>query len=308
MRTEKRKSQPAGRDFGHPEGEGYTRSAGVDAAADGTRLDRLDALRGLALVWMAAFHFCFDLANERLISANFYSDTLWTTQRTCILSLFLLCAGAGQAVATDQGQSWSRFWRRWAQIVACAGLVSAGSFVMFSNSWISFGVLHGMAVMLVVARLTARWNAWLWPLGLLAMLLPRFVAYPVFDTRLMNWVGLVTHKPITEDFVPVLPWLGLMWWGLAATRWTLTHRRHWLSSRGPKRQFDQSAVNNVADAAVKPTPRQNSAWHALRSQRSAGWRWLTTLGRWSLTFYMVHQPLLIGGLMTWMQLSGRHAP
>ena len=120
---------------------------------DQTRLDRLDALRGFALVWMAAFHFSFDLANERLIDANFYTDPLWTTQRTCILSLFLLCAGAGQAVATDQGQSWARFWRRWAQIVGCAALVSAGSAFMFPNRWISFGVLHGMAEMLIVARL-----------------------------------------------------------------------------------------------------------------------------------------------------------
>ena len=33
------------------------------------RFDRLDRLRGLALLWMAAFHFCFDLANWRLIQA-----------------------------------------------------------------------------------------------------------------------------------------------------------------------------------------------------------------------------------------------
>lgn len=253
------------------------------------RLDRLDALRGLALVWMATFHFCFDLANERLIDANFYTDPLWTTQRTCILSLFLLCAGAGQAVATDQGQSWARFWRRWAQIVGCAALVSAGSAFMFPQSWISFGVLHGMAVMLIVARLTAGWGAWLWPLGGLALWLPQLVADPLFDTRLTNWVGLVTHKPITEDFVPVLPWLGVMWWGLAGTRWLLAHRRHWLSSGTLAPTAGGTSGHNGA-RAVTPSPRV--------------WRLLTTLGRWSLTFYMVHQPVLIGGLMAWMQLSG----
>ncbi len=245
------------------------------------RLDRLDALRGFALVWMACFHFCFDLANERLIDANFYTDPLWTTQRTCILSLFLLCAGAGQAVATDQGQSWGRFWKRWAQIVGCAVLVSAGSALMFPNSWISFGVLHGMAVMLVIARLSAGLGRWLWPLGLLALALPQLVAHPLFDARVTNWLGLVTHKPITEDYVPVLPWLGVMWWGLAGTRWLLAHRWHWLAS--PE-----------LGSAPQPLPQL--------------WRALTTLGRWSLTFYMVHQPVLIGGLMAWMQLSGRGQP
>jgi len=33
------------------------------------------------------------------------------------------------------------------------------------------------------------------------------------------------------------------------------------------------------------------------------WRGLTTLGQWSLTFYMVHQPVFIGGLTAWLYLT-----
>jgi uncharacterized membrane protein len=230
--------------------------AGVPAA----RYDRLDALRGLAIVWMASFHFSFDLAHVfHITHQNFYRDALWLHQRTAILSLFLLCAGMGQAIATAQAQPWTRFWRRWAQIAGCAVLVSIGSAWMFPQSWISFGVLHGMAAMLIVARLSARAGAWLLPLGLAALLLPRVVHDPFFDTRLTNWVGLVTHKPITEDWVPVLPWLGVLWWGLAAGGWLLAHRPGWLAG---------------------PLPR---ALHPL-----------ALLGRWSLTVYMLHQPLFIG--------------
>jgi uncharacterized membrane protein len=29
---------------------------------------------------------------------------------------------------------------------------------------------------------------------------------------------------------------------------------------------------------------------------------LAVLGRWSLTFYMLHQPVLIGAVMAWMAL------
>src|SRR3989344_1053316 len=118
---------------------------GTQAPAIAQRFDRVDALRGLALLWMAAFHFCFDLANFRLTESDFYRDPFWTWQRTFILSTFLLCAGAGQAIATHRGQSWARFWRRWAQIVGCALLVSLGSWWMFPRSDISFGVLHVMA-------------------------------------------------------------------------------------------------------------------------------------------------------------------
>lgn len=242
-------------------------------------------MRGVALVWMAVFHFCFDLSHHGLLAANFYEDPWWTTQRTCILSLFLLCAGAGQAVATAQGQSWRRFWRRWAQIVGCAALVSLGSWFMFPNSYISFGVLHGMAVMLVLARLSAPLKAWLLPLGALAVLLPQLVQHPFFDSRATDWVGLVTHKPITEDYVPVLPWIGVMWWGMAATQWLLArHPACMASSAGLGHSGDNPGL-------------------AVKCRAT-----LAGLGRWSLTFYMLHQPILIGAVSAWMWLNGRPLP
>jgi uncharacterized membrane protein len=90
------------------------------------RFDRIDALRGIAIVWMTVFHFSFDLNYFGWIRQNFLYDPFWTTQRTCIVSLFLFCAGLGQAVAVEQGQTWARFWKRWAQIAGCAVLVTLG--------------------------------------------------------------------------------------------------------------------------------------------------------------------------------------
>jgi uncharacterized membrane protein len=234
------------------------------------RFDRLDALRGAAIVWMAAFHFSFDLNHLGMLQVrqNFYADPFWTWQRTAIVSLFLFCAGLGQAVAWRAGQGWPRFWRRWALVAGCAVLVSVGSAFMFPRSWISVGVLHGIALMLVVCRLLAPWRAWLWPLGAVAIALPQFVQNAWFDSRWTNWVGLVTHKPITEDYVPLLPWLGVMLWGLAAGQWLLARRRA------------------VLDGDL-PRPLQP----------------LALLGRWSLSFYMLHQPVLIGGLMAWQALA-----
>ena len=228
------------------------------------RFDRLDALRAFAMVWMALFHFCFDLNYYGLLDPkqNFYRDPFWTQQRTVIVTLFLFCAGLGQAAALDALQSAPRFWRRWAQIAGCAVLVSIGSSIMFPKSWISFGVLHGIAVMLIVARFAAPLRGGLVPLGVLAIALPQFVRLPFFDTPWTHWVGLVTRKPITEDWVPVLPWLGVMLLGLAAGQWLLARRRTWLSGTLPR---------------------------ALAT--------LAALGRWPLTFYMLHQPVLIGGIL-----------
>ncbi len=234
------------------------------------RFDAIDALRGLALVWMTVFHFCFDLNQFGYWRQDFFNDPLWTTQRTVILSTFLFCAGMGQAVALDQGQSWRRFWRRWARVAGCAVLVTAGSALMFPRSFIYFGVLHGMALMLIVVRLTSGWGNWLWLLGLLAIGFKFMAAYglvaspfeQLFNTPWLNWLGLITRKPITEDYVPIFPWLGLMWWGAATGAWLL--RQPGLLT-----------------------------WQPARTGRALAW-----LGRWSLAYYMLHQSLLIGALMT----------
>lgn len=249
------------------------------------RLDGVDALRGLAMVWMTGYHFCFDLNYFGLVRQDFYFDPFWTWQRTGIVSLFLLTAGVGQALAVQGGQRWSRFWRRWAQVAGCALLVTLGSWWMFPQSWISIGVLHGMALMLLITRWALlRGLAGIWPWLLGALLI---AAGPVgsswlqanapthgalaaaLDSRWLNWLGVVTHKPPTEDYVPLLPWLGVMWWGVGLA---------------------QVLRARAATALARPAGRIRGT--------------LALLGRWSLSYYMLHQPLLIGALTAWVAWRG----
>lgn len=233
------------------------------------RFDRLDALRGVAIVWMTVYHFCFDLNYFGWIRQDFYHDPVWTWQRSAIVSLFLLCAGAGQAVALHQGQTWPRFWRRWAQVAGCALLVSVGSYLMYPKTFIYFGVLHGIAVMLIIVRLTAHWGVWLWPLGALAIaskfvgMVAVYSAPPLqfLNERGFNILGWVSQLPRTEDYVPIFPWLGVMWWGVAAAQWLLANRVALMAG-------------NIAPQA----------------------RWLAWLGTWSLSWYMLHQPVIIGAM------------
>ncbi len=242
------------------------------------RLDRIDLLRAAAMLWMTAYHFCFDLNFFRLIREDFYRDPLWTWQRTAIVSLFLFTAGLSQAVALHQGQTRARFWRRWLQVAGAALLVTAGSLLVFPQSFIYFGVLHGIVVMLIVVRLTAGWGAWLWLLGALAIgskfLAPALIqTFPVLDmlnTPWLNWLGLISRKPQTEDYVPLLPWLGVMWWGMAAGRWAVRKRPQWLGGGAPP---------------------------------GGGRKALVLLGQWSLSYYLLHQPVLMAMIWLGMQLA-----
>ena len=89
-----------------------------------------------------------------------------------------------------------------------------------------------------------------------------------FDAPGRRWIGLMTHKPPTEDYVPLLPWFGVVLLGLFA---------------GPR----------IIGFARRTAGVLNR--HGLV-------RGLALAGRHSLIIYLLHQPLLIGTLFLYVKL------
>jgi len=233
------------------------------AAAAANRYMLVDALRGCAIVLMVGYHFSFDLNYFYRLGLDFNHDPLWLNLRVFIVSLFLGLVGISLHLAMRHGFNRARYLRRLGAIVACAGLVTAASLAMFPRSFIYFGILHFIAVASVVALPMARlfWtNLWL---GAALVVLGTSVQLPMFDRPPLQWIGLMTHKPITEDYVPLLPWLGVVLIGIFIGRWLYR----------------------------EPLPRL-AGW---RTTAPVG-RVLAFGGRHSLFIYMAHQPLLFAVL------------
>jgi uncharacterized membrane protein len=226
------------------------------------RLPVIDALRGAAIVMMIVYHFSFDLNYFGVLQQNFYTDPFWITARSVILGSFLAVAGISLSLAASHGIRWRAYGKRLAAIAACAILVSVGSYLMFPQSWIYFGVLHFIFVAGILGLAFVRLGWLNLAIGAALIAAGVLIESPFFDHPLLNWFGLMTHKPITEDYVPLLPWFGVVLIGMfAGTR--------------------------IAPAAAAPAAgRQPPA-------KSLG-RALQWAGRHSLVIYMVHQPVLIG--------------
>lgn len=223
------------------------------------RLQSVDALRGLALALMIAYHFCYDLTYFGFTRFDFFNDPFWLHARTFILSLFLLVAGISLTLATYDGVRWQPFLRRLGMIAGCAALISLVSHLLFGPRWIFFGVLHCIAVASVLGLAFVRRPRAALLGGLALIALDRVFADSLFDQPALQWIGLMTHKPPTEDYVPLIPWFGVVLVGIS-----LGHalRRH-----------------------PAQLPRLGGAAPA---------RLLAGAGRHSLLIYMLHQPLLMG--------------
>jgi uncharacterized membrane protein len=243
-------------------------SAGTIETRPSARLASIDALRAIALIAMIVYHFCFDLRYFGVIGADFEHDPLWLGARTLILSSFLMLAGVSLVLADVSSKlSSTLFWRHVGTIAGCALLVSAASYALFPVTFIWFGVLHAIAVTLVLARPLVRYPRVALAVGAAIIAAGIAVSHPMFDRFAVGWIGFMTAKPYTEDYVPLFPWAGVVFCGIAVGHALIRNR---------------FAV--LAPIAAPP-------------------RWLAWLGRHTLAIYMLHQPMLLGVL--WVVLHRR---
>ncbi len=214
---------------------------------------------------MAGYHFGFDLNYLGWIHHHINDDPRWLAARALILGTFLFTVGVSLALA--EGRSMARKLIRIGKIGAAAGLVTAGSWLVFPASAIYFGTLHAIALMSLILLLLPlpAWPACI--LGVIAVGLGNGYANTIFDDPALAWIGLMTHKPLTEDYVPMLPWFGVCLIGYAATKALIQHK----------------SLGKLAKIRRLP-------------------RILEWLGRHSLAIYLLHQPVLLGILIPVTQL------
>jgi uncharacterized membrane protein len=223
------------------------------------RLHYLDTTRGIAIILMVIYHFCFDLDNFHIIQIDMDTNPLWRGFRFFIISLFLSTMGISLALTHAKGICWYCLKKRTVLLGGAAILVSIASYVQFPQTWIYFGILHFI--------LFASWFG-LYFVGkpllslITAIIILMGSAFGWLHTdALFSLVQQPLHLPprYTEDLVTIFPWFAVVLIGIfiVAKDWHLIP------------QFKANFTTNKVGV----------------------------LGRHSLLIYMIHQPILFGAVM-----------
>jgi uncharacterized membrane protein len=219
------------------------------------------------------YHLLFDLVGlGGYTIAGF--DSFWRVWARVTASLFITLAGLSLTLSYARARRhaapgvrlFGKFLRRGLGVFGCGMLVTAGTWLLYPNEVVAFGILHFIGAGIVLAYPFLRLGWWNLPLG--AAFFAAGLALQYTGVALpfpwLLWLGLPPVRYASFDYFPLLPWFGMMLLGV------------WLGGQlyaGGRRSF---ALPDLGGALPV--------------------RLLDFLGRHSLLIYLIHQPILMGGL------------
>jgi uncharacterized membrane protein len=237
------------------------------------RVELIDVLRGLALIAMATYHFTWDLDFFGYLEPGTAQTGVMKWYARGIASTFLMLAGFSLVLAHQAGINWPSFRKRFAMVAGAALLISLGTYFAMPRGFIFFGILHQIALGSLIGLAFLRLPLVLTLAAAAAIIAaPHFLRSELFDAPSLWWAGLSSIDPPSNDYVPVLPWTGLVLIGMC------------LAKLGSASGFLEKLRRLPAG--------ENRFGKAL-----------IFLGRHSLVVYLMHQPLLIASIYLFSLLS-----
>lgn len=218
------------------------------------RFFELDLLRGVAVILMILFHIGYDLAHFGYATYVTTRDIEWIIFRGIVLSMFLLAVGMSAYLAYRDGIRYSKLIKTLAKLILASVLISVGSYFVFPQEWIYFGVIHFITVALVASLVFIRAPKLSLAVGVM-IIGSYLMGYSPFDYIFAYSVVHWNIPSFTVDLVSFTPWFGVVLIGIF-----------------------------VMDKNV----------FGLKIQQNKTTKSVAFLGRHSLAIYLLHQPLLFG--------------
>lgn len=168
----------------------------------------LDALRGMAVIWMIIFHTAYDLQMHQYLDWDF-ANGFWFAFPRVIAFTFLFCVGMSLNYGHTPKPNWKSLKKRSLKLGLAAFCVSIGTYFAFPAQWIYFGTLHCIFTGSILGVLVVNHRKLCAVLLLLILTGQYVLSYDI------KWLSSILEKP-SMDFIPIYPWFWAILMGILA--------------------------------------------------------------------------------------------
>lgn len=220
-----------------------------------TRVWWVDLLRGLACLSMPFYHITYNLYAMGFTDIAYNTNLFWKTWQVTGMSTFILVSGLAFMLCSVNGVRWERLLTRAAKLGLFAATISLVTWFVMPEKFVRFGILHFFTVTILLAPLFRALGTINILLGIGVIIFSGWVGKAgLYPEGWLYITGIMSERPRSMDFVPLVPWFGVFLFGMGAGGF-----------------INREKQRRLPGAWTKPV-----IW----------------LGQHSLSFYFVHQALL----------------
>jgi uncharacterized membrane protein len=190
-----------------------------------SRNNFVDSLRGFAVAGMLVYHMIFIFDFLKVIDFDIYGSAEMFVLGNIVRIIFFVTAGISSLFVFQKSDSnqkfFSKLWLRSLRIFEAAVIVSLGSFVLYEQYTVYFGVLHALALGTLLSGLLIRYRK-LNILIILFFLTANLWMGCTDDLFPLTYVlGFSCSKLQTFDYFPLFPWMGFILSGQLFGKWVI---------------------------------------------------------------------------------------
>ena len=174
----------------------------------------LDITRGICVLAMIVYHFCWDLGYFGFIDLQLITQGFGLFIAQLIGLSFITIAGISSRILSLSDSFKKKFLKRFFRLVFISAVISTATFLLNRNSFIFFGILHFLSacslISLVIIRIKS--SFYLFLIFLCAAVIS--ISGITFNLPFMlSWLGFNREIPATNDFYPLFPWITFYFFG-----------------------------------------------------------------------------------------------
>lgn len=165
----------------------------------------IDAARGIAVLWMIAYHFVFDITYFSSRNTPFWLALIGA-------SIFIFTSGISLSISYSRNSNFLKFAKRGIKLLLLGLLITFVSYLLLRDGFVVFGILHffGVSSFLLYPFLKYLKNKlYFLALGLLIIFSGIYLLQFRFGFSYLFWLGVAPVNFYSLDFFPLLPWFGV---------------------------------------------------------------------------------------------------